>query len=328
MMCEKLHKFFNGLVRYGFPFHESDIPANGIYILFEKGERAHNCDRIVRVGTHTGQGNLRQRLAEHFFVENKDRSILRKNIGRAILNQRNDPFLVQWEMDLTTKQERQRSATKIDRRRLSLIEKGVSRVIRKKFTFCVLPLDSQQHRLDFEERIIATINHCPDCCPSDHWLGKHSTKAQIRNSGLWLVQGLNGNEVKAKDLAFLKLQMKKMPKNYFYHITPDFKSWQRIEREGLSASPDGYIYVLTRNEIAGTVAQNQLGIMDTFFLMRIDPKGVTGAVEHDNVAESTASYQRRIRQDLIESQYIRLVNLCKVIENPIFAQLRKQGVIK
>ena len=204
MMCGRLHHLFNGLVRHSFPFEEKNIPSDGIYILFEKGEHAHNCDRIVRVGTHTGQGNLKQRLEEHFHAENKDRSIFRKNIGRAFLNKRNDPFLDKWEMDLTTAQERQRNFGKIDFHRLSLIEREVSRIICKMFTFCVLPLDNKQHRLDLEERIIATVNYCHDCCPSGHWLGKYSPKVQIRDSGLWLVQGLNGREIRAEDLAFLE----------------------------------------------------------------------------------------------------------------------------
>lgn len=204
MTCERLHHLFNGLVRHGFPFKESSIPTNGIYILFEKGEHAHDGDRIVRVGTHTGQGNLRQRLEEHFLTENKERSIFRKHIGRALLNSRNDPFLDQWEMGLTTRQERQRNASRVDFKRLSLIEWEVSRIIRKMFTFCVFPLDGKRHRLDLEKRVIATVNHCQDCSPSDRWLGNHSPKMRIRDSGLWLIQGLSGKDVRAEDLAFLE----------------------------------------------------------------------------------------------------------------------------
>ena len=98
--CEKLHKFFNNMERLKFPFDENKIPLNGIYILFEKGEKAHDVDRIVRVGTHTGQNQLRSRLKQHFINENKDRSIFRKNIGRALLNKNKDPFLEQWECPL------------------------------------------------------------------------------------------------------------------------------------------------------------------------------------------------------------------------------------
>ena len=60
------HNFFNGLKRFRFPFNERDIPLNGIYVLFEKGEKAHDCERIVRIGTHTGNNQLRSRLYQHF----------------------------------------------------------------------------------------------------------------------------------------------------------------------------------------------------------------------------------------------------------------------
>ena len=84
--CEEIHNLFNNTKRLKFPFNEEEIPLNGIYILFEKNEFAHNLDRIVRVGTHTGDNQLRARLNQHFVKENKDRSIFRKNIGRALLN--------------------------------------------------------------------------------------------------------------------------------------------------------------------------------------------------------------------------------------------------
>jgi hypothetical protein len=192
MICERLHRLFNHLSRHHFPFDKSSLPRNGIYVLFEQGESAHGLDRIVRIGTHTGQNNLRQRLAEHFLTENKDRSIFRKNIGRALLNRRNDPFLAPWEMDLTSNNTRQQYGARIDHGRLSEIETEVSAVIRTTFTFCAFQVDDKQRRLELEECMIATVNRCGDCGPSGDWLGNYSTKRQIRQSGLWLVQGLNG----------------------------------------------------------------------------------------------------------------------------------------
>ena len=53
-------------------------------------------DRIVRIGTHRGDNNLYNRLKEHFINENKDRSIFRKNIGRALLNKNQDSYLEIW----------------------------------------------------------------------------------------------------------------------------------------------------------------------------------------------------------------------------------------
>ena len=78
--CEEIHRLFNSLKRYRFPCVPEEIPLNGIYILFQKGEKAHGVDRIVRIGTHTGLNQLRSRLWQHFINENKDRSIFRKNI--------------------------------------------------------------------------------------------------------------------------------------------------------------------------------------------------------------------------------------------------------
>ena len=72
-LCSELHQIFNDLPRHSFPFDKNSIFNNGIYILFEKGEKAHNVDRIVRIGTHRGDNNLYNRLKEHFINENKDR---------------------------------------------------------------------------------------------------------------------------------------------------------------------------------------------------------------------------------------------------------------
>jgi hypothetical protein len=204
MTCERLHGIFNDLERHRFPYDGSAIPKNGIYVLFEKGEHAHgNYDRIVRIGTHTGHGNLPKRLAEHFLVENKDRSIFRKNIGRAILNKRRDPFLELWELDLTTGFARQQHAGQINPEKLSKVEAEVSEVIRSKFTFAVFQMDDELQRLAFEKCIIAAINHCRDCQPSSAWLGNHSPKHQIRESGLWLVQGLNACDMTAGEMETL-----------------------------------------------------------------------------------------------------------------------------
>lgn len=59
--CLILHHLFNSLKKFQFPFNEDEIPLNGIYILFEKGELAHDTNRIVRVGTYTGNNQLRSR---------------------------------------------------------------------------------------------------------------------------------------------------------------------------------------------------------------------------------------------------------------------------
>ena len=94
--CHKLHCLFNSLPLLGFPFDMAKIPKNGLYVLFENGEYGHGTNRIVRIGTHTGNNQLPSRLQQHFMRENMDRSIFRKNIGRALLNKAKDPYLAIW----------------------------------------------------------------------------------------------------------------------------------------------------------------------------------------------------------------------------------------
>jgi len=191
-VCEHLHCLLNSLPRQGFLFDTHQIPDNGIYILFEDGESALGADRIVRVGTHTGADHLPSRLKQHFVQENKDRSIFRKNIGRALLNQSNDPFLEQWEWDLTARKARERLGPVLDTARQRAVERTVSEYIQRHFSFVVFRVDDKDQRLSLERKLISTISLCPECKPSTKWLGLYSPIRKIRESGLWLVNELYG----------------------------------------------------------------------------------------------------------------------------------------
>lgn len=188
--CESVHKLANQLEKYHFPFDESKIPLNGIYVLFEKDEEGHQHERIVRIGTHTGDNQLRSRLKQHFLNEKKDRSIFRKNIGRALLNQSNDPFLEYWELDLTTRKAKEKYTSSIDFDYQKNVEKQVSQFIQTKISFCVFEVNSKEERLLIESRLISTISRCQVCSPSTVWLGNYSPKRKIVESGLWLVNEL------------------------------------------------------------------------------------------------------------------------------------------
>lgn len=188
--CDKLHQWFDKLERMNFPFDESKIPKNGIYILFEKGEHGHESDRIVRVGTHTGENQLRSRLRQHFLNEKKDRSIFRKNIGRAFLNINSNPFLKQWELDLTKKAEKEKYSHLVDFDMQTKVEKKVSKYIQDNFSFVTFEVAEKDKRLEFEARIISTVSLCNECNPSKNWFGNNSPKKKIRESGLWLVNNL------------------------------------------------------------------------------------------------------------------------------------------
>ena len=198
--CEQIHKLFNSMNKLNFPFNEKDIPLNGIYLLFENGENAHGAERIVRVGTHTGKDQLRSRLMQHFMNENKDRSIFRKNIGRALLNKEKDAYLEKWELDLTTKEAKDKFGKLVDMNKQKEIEKKVSDYIQKKFHFVVFRVDDKDKRLEIESKIISTISLCEECKPSAGWLGLFSPKDKIREAGLWLVNELYKEELSDNDL--------------------------------------------------------------------------------------------------------------------------------
>lgn len=200
-LCTALHEWAREKERIGFSFDEDTIPSNGIYLLFEKKENGHGGDRIVRVGTHRGDGNLYSRLKEHFIVENKDRSIFRKNIGRALLAKDGDTFLTQWEKDLTSRKGKVANAGIVDMKKKDKTEHRVSRYIRNHFGFVIIPTRrGSKERLALEGRLISTISLCEECKPSKGWLGSHSPVDEICESGMWNVQGLWKTPIDSSDL--------------------------------------------------------------------------------------------------------------------------------
>ena len=202
--CHTIHQWFGGMKKHSFPFNEQEIPENGIYILFEKGEFAHSTNRIVRIGTHTGNNQLRSRLFQHFLNENKDRSIFRKNIGRALLNKDKDIFLEQWEIDLTTKNAKNLYSNSADFIKQKETEKRVTKYIQDNFSFVVFQIDSKDKRLEIESKIISTVSLCEECKSSENWLGNTSPKEKIGKSGLWLVNELWKTPLSNEDMIELK----------------------------------------------------------------------------------------------------------------------------
>ena len=211
-LCKWLHEQLQQLPLIKFPFNLEQLPDNGIYFFYEQGEIwGHGGDkpRIVRIGTHR-DGNFRSRIAEHYlldeskmnFDKNKakpsDRSIFRKNIGRALLNRHNDKYLQVWEIDFTIKKNRENFRHLRDIEKEIEIESEITIILRKNFSFRYLELGSQAERMGtagLESSLIGTISHCKLCRPSNKWLGKDSPKKQIKESGLWLVQHLKANGI-------------------------------------------------------------------------------------------------------------------------------------
>ncbi len=188
--CAKIHEIGRNLERFRFPYDDTNIPKNGLYLLFEKGESGHHGDRIVRIGTHTGANQLKSRIKQHFLNENKDRSIFRKNIGRSLLNRRNDPFLEFWELDLTARKAKDQYSDQIDFEYQAKVEEEVSEYMRTNLSFSVIEIPEKSGRLEIESKIISTVSWCEECGGSGDWLGQYSPKDKIVKSGLWLVNEL------------------------------------------------------------------------------------------------------------------------------------------
>lgn len=202
----ELHQLFNEQKRFSFPFDNSisEIPQNGIYIIFESCEKYKELDRIVRVGTHTGINQLRSRLNQHFVKENKNRSIFRKNIGRCILNKECSDYLSLWELDTTSRVDKAKNLSLLDLTFEKGIEKRISNYIQTNLSFSVFQVDTKDDRLFWERRIVSTLAKAADIKPSDKWLGNHSTKDKIKASGLWQVNELYNERLSEIELEQLK----------------------------------------------------------------------------------------------------------------------------
>jgi len=184
------------------------IPKNGLYVLFENGEYGHGTNRIVRIGTHTGNNQLPSRLQQHFMRENKDRSIFRKNIGRALLNKAKDPYLAIWELDLTTREAKKKYSNLIDPVKQKQIEQQVTSIIQGNFQFIVFRMESKEKRREFESKIISTVSSCNQCKPSENWFGQYSPKDKIRESGLWIVNELYKTPLSEEEFSQLEDEIK------------------------------------------------------------------------------------------------------------------------
>ena len=185
-LCLSIHKHFNNMQRYNYSTIDEVHFTNGIYIMFEKGESYRSYDRIVRVGTHTSDNRLKKRLKDHFLKENKDGSIFRKNIGKAILNKNGHPYLNVWNLDT------KKAGDKYDAEFQYKIEKQISTYLKDNITFTCFQVDTKEDRLRLEEGIIALLNLSSSFVSSENWRGRFSPVNDISQSGLWLREGLNG----------------------------------------------------------------------------------------------------------------------------------------
>lgn len=126
--------------------------------------------------------------------------MFRKHIGRCLLA--DDPFLEQWNFDLTSRANKMKYADRVDMLRQHDVEALVSKHISDNLKFVVFPVEEKHQRLELEKSLLATIKCCADCKPSSNWLGlKH--QAEIIREGLWNVQGFGGQTLSVSDVQAL-----------------------------------------------------------------------------------------------------------------------------
>lgn len=204
-LCKMVHILFNNQKEYRCEMI-GDIPfKNGIYIIFEKGEHYYGYKRIVRVGTHKSLNRLQKRMKDHFIRMNKDGSIFRKNIGKALLNKDNDEYLSIWSLNTSQQKNRQF----INKEKQKAIELSVSEYMKNNITFTVFDVEDTPIRMKLESALISLLNRSNDFHQSAEWLGNYSTEDKIRNSGMWLKQGLSSEPLTLEEFNFIEDSLRK-----------------------------------------------------------------------------------------------------------------------
>lgn len=111
----------------------------------------------------------------------------------------------------------------------------------------------------------------------------------------------------------------------YYHITENKpETIASILKEGLKADTEGCIFLFenislihndVKNTIADLIAENQI-FLPEYVMFEIDPKGITGELLNDNVAEFSSKWQWIVKQPKIEAKYLNLFGIYKTEYKP------------
>src|ERR1700733_8068520 len=96
-----------------------------------------------------------------------------------------------------------------------------------------------------------------------------------------------------------------IPSTKLFHVT-DCEAVESILAHGLRGNEDGKIFAIDSEFVAEDVAKGQL-LLSTYALFEIDKKGISGAIEADDVAELVACHHRVIVQQLIRPEFLILL---------------------
>ncbi|WP_291299937.1 DUF6884 domain-containing protein [Desulfosporosinus sp. BICA1-9] len=273
-LCKAVHLLFNRMPRMDYQMIAKIPFEDGIYIMFEKGQKQGELDRIVRVGTHTAEGRLKARLKDHFISQNKDGSIFRKNIGKALLSKNNDPYLDLWTLDMSNK----KNTATIDKVKEAEIETAVSDYLHNNISFVCFPINNNEARLRIEEALISLLNCSDDFYPDNNWLGKSSPVDRISRSGLWLTQGLDAEPLSVEEFGFIKdsIRFGQMP--HTKHLTMNKKKATSVLPKMVKHSTTNLSVSEVRNYISNLLQQKKAAGESTYILRAGDLQKELGLV--------------------------------------------------
>lgn len=101
--------------------------------------------------------------------------------------------------------------------------------------------------------------------------------------------------------------MKINDSKWLYHITRDINTYLKIMETGLKAGSDNHIYLITNKQVIPYVALNQLGL-ENYIVIKVNIKGIIQPLKPDLVGEITAKFQVRVKQHIIDKEFIKLEN--------------------
>src|SRR5699024_11207067 len=127
----------------------------------------------------------------------------RKNIGLALLNKDQDPYLRIWKLNTSKPKIKKEYKEELNLEYKKKIEERVSNYLREKTSFTCFEVSSNDERLRIEEGLIALLNNSNYFKSSDKWLGNYHPDQEIRESNLWNKQGLSGQALDLKELWYI-----------------------------------------------------------------------------------------------------------------------------
>jgi hypothetical protein len=190
LACERIHAMLARLPRHTDP---KQVPfSNGLYFFFESGEDSdHGHPRITRIGNHPhAQSRLVGRLRDHYTTkrDQKNWSVFRRYLGGSLLRRDGvmdclepSPGRGHWE-----------SGKGLECDECAPYEARVTERLQQEFTFACVEIEQQHLRNELERRLIAALAQCRTCRPSASWLGSHAYPSEVRSSGLWNSQHVEG----------------------------------------------------------------------------------------------------------------------------------------